>query len=142
MVLVSETTPASADIQRNIGRKRDGMVPIRPAAALTAGYVATGHLDCSQAENINLYFILAWVGSTAISYYIEWSYDATTWFRSINVAAAAGTNTITMNENVVAVSAVVNWVDTYKRQAPFMRIQIKEAGATDTITIFANVTSL
>jgi hypothetical protein len=141
MALIPETS-ASADIQRKVDRKRDGLVPLRPISALTASYVATGHLDCSQAENINLYFILAWVGSTSISYYIEWSYDATTWFRSINVSPSAGTNTITMNENVVAVTAVVNWVDTYKRQAPFMRVQIKEAGATDTITIFANVTSL
>lgn len=144
MALVAETASGVTDIQRVVNRKRDGYVALRADSALTTSYVASGHIDCSQAQQISLYFLFTWVAATSVEYYIEWSYDATTWYRSINSAASAGVNTVTANAQTIAVTAAVNWVDTFDRQAPYMRVLVKRTagGATDTLAIFAGVTSL
>lgn len=142
MALASETS--FVDIQRNVGRKRDGFSTPRATLATTNSYVVTSHIDCSQGNKINVYFTLTWVDSTSTSYYVEWSHDASTWFRSVNVSPAAGTNTVTMNENVVTLGASTNWVDTFERQAPYMRLYVKKTGGVgaDTLKVEAQVTSL
>lgn len=144
MALASETTAGTVDIQRKIDRKRDGFVTLRAVLATTSSYVATSHIDCSQASKINVYFTMTWVDSTSHTYYVEWSKDGTTFFRSINNASSGATNTITMNENVATLAASTNWVDTFERQAPYMRLQIKKTGGVgaDTMLIEAHATSL
>lgn len=142
MAIASET--ASVDIQRNIGRKRDGFSTPRATTATTTSYVASSHIDCSQGNRVTLYFTLTWVDSTSHTYYVEWSHDATTWFRSINVATSAGTNTLTMNENLATLGASTNFADSFDRLAPYMRVQIKKTGGVgaDTMKIEAHVTTL
>jgi len=142
MALASETS--AVDIQRHNGRKRDGFATPRANAATTTSYVASSHIDCSQGNRIVLYFTMTWVDSTSHTYYVEWSHDGTTFFRSINVATAAGVNTLTMNENLVTLGASTNWADSFERQAPYMRVQIKKTGGVgaDAVKIESHVTTL
>ena len=142
MALASETS--AVDIQRVIGRKRDGFSTPRANLATTASYVASSHIDCSQGNKITLYFTLTWVDSTSHTYYVEWSHDASAWFRSINVATATSVNTLTMNENLVTIGASTNWADNFERIAPYMRVQIKKTGGVgaDAMKIEAHVTTL
>jgi len=142
MALASETS--SVDIQRNIGRKRDGFSTPRANLALTTSYVATSHIDCSQANKVNVYFTLTWVDSTSTEYYVEWSHDGATWFRSLNISPSGATNTVLDNTQTRAASASANWVDTFPRQAPYMRLYVKKTGGVgaDALKVEAHVTSL
>ena len=142
MAIAQETS--SVDIQRAINRKRDGFSTPRANLALTTSYVATSHIDCSQANKVNVYFTLTWVDSTSTEYYVEWSYDGTTWFRSLNISPSGATNTVLDNTQTRAASASAKWVDTFPRQGSYMRLFVKKSGGVgaDALLVETQATSL
>jgi len=123
--------------QRNPANRRIGHVILREAAALTTSYVASDHTRVTMARRVSLLFTSAWASATSIEYYVEWSWDGTTFFRSVNIATSGATNTLTENLNTLAVGAAKKWIDSFEVQAPYIRVYAKRTGgaAGDTLAI-------
>lgn len=101
------------------------------ATALTTSYVASNHVLCGAAERISLAFTYVHGTATSVEYYVEWSSDGSTWFRSINAATSGATNTLTQNANTISVSGSIKWEDTFNSQDMYVRISYKSTGAAD-----------
>lgn len=122
----------------SLNRQWHKTATIRAAAATTTSYVASSHVDLIDVRKVNLLFAVGWVDSTSCEYYVEWSDDASNWYRSINVATAAGVNTVTANNQTIAVTASVKWADSFEKQARYMRVAVKKTGGVgaDTLAVF------
>ena len=117
---------------RNPGNRHANRFILREALLPTGSYVASDHAEVLEAEKLSLLITLAGHATlTSLTYYVEWSYDGTTWFRSINVAASGATNTLTQNENTIAITGDVKFCDTFDVQAPYVRVSIKAGGTID-----------
>lgn len=116
-----------------------GTSAIRAAAATTTSYVASNYVATGQAKRITLEFTLVWVDSTSTEWYIEWSHDGSTWFRSVDYAVGGGTNTGTVNVNTLASSASLKWVDSFEPEGIYMRVNVKKTGGVgaDTLAVTA-----
>lgn len=136
------TENAGVNSPRNPGVRQANSTTLRPAAAPTASYVASSHANVVMGRLLTLLFDIVQDSMTAVAYYVEWSHDGTNWFRSTNVAAAAGTNTLTENENVLAVSANIKIADTMQVQAPFVRVQVKATGVIGNETVAVDAITL
>lgn len=105
----------------------------------TTSYAAAGtssHMKCAGADLISLLFTRVHGTATSIEWKVEWSYNASTWFRSTSSSTSAGTVTVTQNEATVAVSAsVLTFVDTFPVQAPYVRVWVKRTGGSSTDTV-------
>jgi hypothetical protein len=90
-------------------------------------------------RKVNLLLTLTWVDSTSLEYYVEWSHDASNWFRSINVSTSSGVNTITANNQTFAASASAKLVDSFDKQARYMRVNVKKTGGVgaDSLEVIA-----
>jgi hypothetical protein len=111
---------------------------VRADAALTTSYVASDHMDVTGADACTVLIAYTYASATSIEWYVEWSHDGTTWFRSINVSPAAGVNTITANSQTYATSATINLSDgNIPVEAAYVRVQIKRTGgaAGDTAAV-------
>lgn len=101
----------------------------RADAALTTSYVASSHVNVERFDSIAALLDLTWVDCTSIEWYVEWSFDESNWFRSVNVDASAGVNTITANSQTYAASASVKLCDGgIPVEAPFVRVAVKKTG--------------
>ena len=115
---------------------------LRAALATTSSYVATSHMRTLDGEWVSLDFALVWVDSTSTQWYVEWSQDGTTWYRSLNYSASAGTITATANNATIVLGASTNWNDGPIRvQDNYMRVQVKKTGGVgaDTLAVFATL---
>ena len=115
---------------------------LRAALATTTSYVATSHMRTFDAEWVSLDFELVWVDSTSTQWYVEWSRDGTTWYRSLNASASAGTTTCVENANTLVSTATLNWNDGPIRvQGAYMRVSVKRTGGVgaDTLAVFATL---
>ena len=122
------------------GRARvDPYATIRADLATTTSYVASSHVATTGFRRVAVLIKVTWVDSTSTEWYVEWSMDGTTWYRSINVSPSAGTNTITVNSQTHVSAASVNLTDSFDVEAPFMRVNIKKTGGVgaDTAEIIA-----
>lgn len=131
--------------ERPLGAMRlIGQATLRASAATTTGYVQSNYAYCGTASKVSLLFSLTWVDSTSTEYYVAWSDDGTNWYRSINVATTAGTNTVTMNNQAVALGASTKWVDTFDVQAPYVSVFVKKSGGAgaDALAVSADFLSL
>lgn len=100
---------------------------LRADAALTTSYVATDHCKVPSARKIGILLKLTYVAATSVEWYVEWSHDATTWYRSVNVSPSTGTNTIYANSQLYTLGgASANLCDLTEPQAGYMRVQIKK----------------
>ena len=114
---------------KNPGNRHANRFALREAALPTGSYVASDHAEVLEGEKVTLLITLSGhVSLTSVTYYVEWSFDGTTWFRSVNVAASGATNTLTSNENVKAISGDDSWADTFEVQAPYVRVSVKAGG--------------
>lgn len=102
-----------------------GTTPFLAATTLTTSYVATDYVRCGSSQYVTLEFTYVHASAASVEYYVEWSDDGTTFFRSINVATSTGTNTLTMNNQTVATSGNLKWADSFLTQCPFFRINYK-----------------
>lgn len=101
---------------------------LRADAATTTSYVASSHVKTVAGVKIAVLIKVTWVDSTSTEWYVEWSHDGTTWYRSINVAPSAGTNTVTVNNQTHASGASVNLCDSFEPEGAYMRVNIKKTG--------------
>lgn len=107
----------------------------------TTSYAAAGtssHVNCTGADLITLLITRVHSSATSIEWKVEWSYDATTWFRTVNKSVSGGTVTDTFSEDTIAASAsVLTWTDTFTPQAPYCRVLLKRTGgaAGDTVAV-------
>lgn len=101
---------------------------MRTAAATTSSYVASNHVNVAGASYLALLFKLTRTDTTSAQWYVEWSHDATTWYRSVNVSASGGTNTLTENSATISYSASLNWCDSFPVEAPYCRVSVKTTG--------------
>lgn len=102
---------------------------LRANAALTTSYVASDHCKVPSARKIGILLKLTYVAATSVEWYVEWSHDATTWYRSINVSPSSGTNTIYANSQTYTLGAAsVNLCDLVEPQAAYLRVYIKKTG--------------
>lgn len=138
MALATNTNLFENDRTQSLGVIEQAV--ICAATDPTTTYAALGdHVKCDRASRVTLLFVAAWVSASHQNYYVEWSHDATTWFRTPNVATAAGVNTLTENENKIALGAALNWSDHFPVVAPYMRIFAKRTvgAAGDTLAVRA-----
>lgn len=109
----------------------------------TTSYAAAGtssHVKCAGADTIGLLFTHVHGTSTSFEWYVEWSYDGTTFFRTCNKSVSGAAVTNTLSEDTLTVSSsILKWVDTFPPQAPYFRVNVKRTGgsSTDTIAIVA-----
>lgn len=118
--------------------------PLRAVLASTTSYVASNHLYVGQGEKVTFQFALVWADSTSTEWYIEWSPDATTWYRSLNLSAAAGVNTATLNNQSLASGASATWEDSVYVQDVYVRVAVKKTGGVgaDTLGVTATILGL
>ena len=115
---------------------------LRAALAHTTSYVATGHMKTADGDFVSLALALVWADSTSTEWYVEWSQDGTTWYRSLNYSASAGVITTVANNATLVNGASANWNDGPIRiQDAYMRVQVKKTGGVgaDTIAIYASL---
>lgn len=116
-------TCRTADV-RNIGS-----VALRASAATTTSYVASDHAEVSAYERLSLEFALTWADSTSTEWYVEWSSDASNWYRSTNSAASTGTNTVTLNSQTLVLGASSKWVHgPFDVADRYIRVLVKKTG--------------
>lgn len=114
----------------------------------TTSYAAAGtssHANCAGARAITLLFTRVHNSATSIEWYVEWSQDGTTFFRTVNKSVLGGAVTNTLSEDTIAVSAtILRWTDTFAPQAPYFRVVVKRTGgaASDTVAVTGIVHSL
>lgn len=118
-----------------------GTATMRAALATTTSYVVTSHVSCATARLINLKFTLVWADSTSTEWYIEWSHDATTWWRSVNYSTSGAVNTAIYNYNTYASGASAKWMDPVEPQDIYMRLYVKKTGGVggDTLAVYATM---
>lgn len=133
MALATES--AGLEQTRSPGNRRIGHHTLRAAAAPTGSYVDTDYARVQVGRILTLLFTATWASVTSYDYYVEWSFDGTNWFRSINSSASGATNTITANSNRFAISAAAKWADTMQVQAPYVRVALKANGVIGSETI-------
>ena len=126
----------------NVGQLtfRSDVAALRAAAALTTSYVASSHVDCRWTKTICLLFTSIWASATSVEYYVEWSDDGTTWYRSLSASTSSGVVTMTENSATIAVSASLNFADAFPVQAQYMRVWAKRTGGASGDTLAIDVT--
>lgn len=138
ILTTSDAVPRDADQARN------QEFTLRASAALTTSYVASDYTIVQPGRTVTLEFVLTWADSTSVEWYVEWSSDASTWYRSCNFSASAGTITATLNNATIANSASANWVDgPITVLDRYMRIRAKKTGGVgaDALAVRAVVLS-
>lgn len=137
---------AKARVRNLMANRLLGTLTVCAATDPTTSYAALGdYVYCGQADYASLRFTSAFNSATSFEYYVEWSYDASTWFRSINVATSTSTNTLTLNNATITVGgAAIKWIDTFKVQDAFMRLVAKRTGgaASDTLAVACDLLGL
>lgn len=114
---------------REISVRNVGSVALRASAATTTSYVASDHAEVSAYKSLSLEFVLTWVDSTSTEWYVEWSSDATNWYRSTNTATSTGTNTLTLNNQTIALGASSKWVHgPFDVADRYVRVSVKKTG--------------
>ncbi len=110
----------------------------------TTSYVTTNYVRAvtSSRSKMTVQFTLTWASSTSIEYYYEWSPDGTNWFRTLNLSAAAGVNTATLNNQTIVLGASAKWEDSMYVQDIFFRVNVKRTGGSASDTLAVSVTQL
>ena len=108
----------------------------------TTSYVASNYVNSSPYEKITAQFVLTWNSSTSIEWYWESSPDAVTWFRHLNLSAAAGVNTAVRNNQTIVLGASANWEDCIYVQDKYTRVNVKRTGGAASDTLAVTVTLL
>ena len=101
---------------------------LRADLATTTSYVASSHVKVVGAKKIALLLKITWVDSTSTEWYVEWSHDGTTFYRSPNLSPSSGTNTVYVNSQTHASGASVNICDSFDAEAAYMRVNVKKTG--------------
>lgn len=143
---MAETYPLTTSdvMDRGASIARQQEFTLRASAAMTTSYVAGSHFKCQPGRAFALEFALTWADSTSVEWYVEWSSDGSTWYRSCNFAASTGTITATLNNATIANSASANWIDgpitVIDRYA---RVSVKKTGGSggDAVAIRAILTT-
>jgi len=111
----------------------------------TTSYAAAGtssHFKTAGADSITLLFTRAHSSATSIEWYVEWSLDGTTFFRTVTKTVSGGTVTNAFSEDTITAGAtILRWTDSFPAQAPYCRVVCKRTGgaAGDTVAIVALV---
>lgn len=116
---------------RHINCREVTKATLKAATALTTSYVATDHVRCASANLINLELTYVHGSAPSIEWYVEWSSDATNWFRDTNTATSTGTNTITANNSTLATSASVKVTQLFTVKDYYMRVNYKSTTNAD-----------
>lgn len=103
---------------------------LRASAALTTSYVQSNYAKIANARRVVLRFTHTWADSTSVEYYVVWSWDGTTWFRSVNWATSGGVNTGTLNNQTIAPGASANWTDQFDTEGAYISVYAKKTGGT------------
>ena len=113
---------------RGIDTRWVEVATLRALAALTTSYVASDHIGVTKHERLTFLIFHNWTDATSIEWYYEWSNDASTWWRDTNSATSTSTNTITANNQTLAVSADANIAHTVDVKGRYVRVSIKKTG--------------
>ena len=133
----------STPTDRSVNTRAQQTATLRASAATTTSYVASSHVRVGQFQYVSLDFILTWVDSTSTEWYVEWSQDGTTWYRSLDYAVSGGTITATLNSATIANAASANWNDgPIAVQDVYMRVFAKKTGGVGADTLAVTVTAL
>ena len=103
----------------------------RAAAALTTSYVeSTYYFDVGHYNSIDLLIKKTWADSTSSQWYVEWSHDATTWYREVGTAYSAGTNTVVPLLSSRTVGASENLIEPHPILARYVKVWAHKTGGT------------
>ena len=64
---------------------------------LADNFAATDHADVSRTTDHALLLDFTRDNADSYEWYLEWSFDATTWFRTTNVSAVGGVTTVSLS---------------------------------------------
>ena len=142
MALVGWTGVSTTLSGKSPNQRVLGTATLRAALATTTSYVASSHVQVSQGHRVVLEFALTWADSTSTQWYVEWSPDGTTWFRSINVSSSGGVNTVTLNNATFASGASAAWVDPIEPEGLYMRVNVKKTGGVGADALAVTATLL
>jgi len=141
MALATPTSTAPTLVQRPLQVRNAHTHTLLAQSDPTTTYAATDHMLCGWAEKITVQFNFVKTDGTSFEWYYEWSSDATTWYRSINLSASAGVNTVTAN-NQTFVAATAALEDCMYVQDLYFRVKIQRTGGAVTNTVKVTATLL
>jgi len=108
------------------GPKRYAVV--RDAAILTNGFVATDWWDMANYSYAALYFAVVQGSITELQWYVEYSIDATTWFRQLAEEVSLTDIENAEPPNSLPIAGDVNRVKVVPNLGRYVRLQVKAVG--------------
>jgi len=122
---------------------------VRTAAILTTSYVTANILNpndsavlynCSKFNGYNLYVDFTKGSLTTAEIKIEFSEDGTNWYQESNNLISGGTNTVTVNENVLSITGAYMIKGTCDNK--YIRISSKGTGTVTGSSLAIKITLL